>query len=127
MQIQSWLYNTKDRGGDWTCISKKLNFMYGVTGGVTQASHVSVLLSSSLDTGLVDRAADEMFTIFCHLSCDMTMLSTTGGRMAHLRHTPSTMLNTPRHIVTKQGRVSGNITDGLTPLWFICILSFLRH
>ena len=34
--------------------------MYGVTGGVTQASHVSVLLSSSLDTGLVDRAVDEI-------------------------------------------------------------------
>ena len=31
--------------------------MYGVTGGVTQASHVSVLLSSSLDTCyLVTRA-----------------------------------------------------------------------
>ena len=39
-----------------TWISKKLNFMYGVTGGVTQASHVSVLLSSSLDTCLVTRA-----------------------------------------------------------------------
>ena len=96
--------------------------MYGVTGGVTQASHVSVLLSSSLDTGLVDRAADEMFTIFCHLSCDMTMLSTTGGRMAHLRHTPSTMLNTPRHIVTKQ-RVSGDRRERGYPM--VHLYSFL--
>ena len=92
--------------------------MKGVIGGDTQASQVSSLVGSSLNFDL----EENIKTFFKNVRlCQahvfvikwksqkkfvlsyLTIESTTGGRMAHLRHTPSTIARTPATPLTRGG------------------------